>query len=139
MNNYVKSFLHRGLIFGGLGPVILGIIFFCIDASLPDFSLSGKEVLIGIISTYLLAFIHAGASIFNQIERWSIAKSLLFHFLTLYIAYVFCYAVNSWIPFDPAVILLFSAIFVLSYFIVWLTVYLIVKRTQRSLNFKITN
>ena len=139
MNGYFKNFLHRGLVFGGLGPIVLGIVFLCIDAHLPDFSLSGKEVLIGIISTYLLAFIQAGASVFNQIDRWSPAKSLLFHFVTLYLEYVLCYIVNSWIPFESMVILLFSAIFVLSYFIIWLTVYLIVKRTQRSLNFKITN
>jgi hypothetical protein len=32
MNRYVKSFLHRGLIFGGFGPIICGIIFFIISA-----------------------------------------------------------------------------------------------------------
>ena len=27
MNKYLKEFFHRGLIFGGFGPIILGIVF----------------------------------------------------------------------------------------------------------------
>ena len=137
MNGYVKSFLYRGLIFGSGGPIILGIIYAIISSSLADFSLSGKEVMIGIISTYLLAFIQAGSSVFNQIEEWSTAKSLFFHFLTIYLAYVTCYVVNSWIPFEPIVIIIFSGIFSLTYLAIWLTVYLIVRKTQAQLNSKI--
>jgi hypothetical protein len=67
---YFKAFLHRGLIFGGFGPIIVGIVFFVLSLTLEDFSLSGQEVFFAIISTYLLAFLQAGASIFNQIESW---------------------------------------------------------------------
>ena len=27
MNKYVRSFLHRGLMFGGFGPIIIGIVY----------------------------------------------------------------------------------------------------------------
>ena len=77
MNKYVKEYMHRGLIFGGFGPIILGIIYFILSKTVDGFMLSGLEVMTGIISTYLLAFVHAGASIFNQIEHWGISKSLL--------------------------------------------------------------
>lgn len=137
MSKYVKYFLHRGLIFGGFGPIILGVIYAIISYSHVDFSLSGKDVLIGIVSTYLLAFVQAGSSVFNQIEEWPLTKSLLCHFSSIYLAYVLCYIVNSWIPFDPMVIVVFSAIFAITYLIIWLTVYFIVKNTQKKLNSKI--
>ena len=137
MSKYVKHFLQRGLIFGGFGPIILGVIYAIISYSHADFSLSGKDVLIGIVSTYLLAFVQAGSSVFNQIEEWPLTKSLLCHFASIYLAYVLCYIVNSWIPFEPMVIVVFSAIFAITYLIIWLTVYFIVKSTQKKLNSKI--
>lgn len=137
MNKYLKKFLHRGLIFGGFGPMIVGIVFLILDFTVDGFSLSGREVLLAIVSIYLLAFIQAGASVFNQIEHWPIAKSLLFHFLSLYIAYSLCYVINSWIPFEPMVLVIFTAIFVIVYFVVWLTVYFSVRATQKRLNEKI--
>ena len=79
MNKYVKEFFHRGLVFSGFGPMILGIIYFILSKTVDGFMLSGLEVMTGIISTYLLAFVHAGVSIFNQIEHWGISKSLLCH------------------------------------------------------------
>lgn len=137
MNKYGKSFLHRGMIFGGFGPIVCGIVFLVLSLTLNDFSLSGKEVFLTIVSTYLLAFVHAGASIFNQIEEWSVAKSLFCHFAVLYLAYSLCYIANSWIPFEPKVILIFTAIFVALYFAIWITVYLCIKAASRKLNSKL--
>lgn len=134
MNRYLKEYLHRGLIFAGFGPVILGIIYFVLSKTLDDFSLSGGEVLLAIVSTYVLAFVHAGSSVFNQIEHWPVAKSLFCHFASLYAVYILCYCVNSWIPFEWEVIGIFTAIFVAIYFIIWFTVYFIVKTTSEKLN-----
>lgn len=134
MNKYLKEFLHRGLIFSGLGPVVLGIVFLVLSKTLDDFSLSGTEVFFGIVSTYLLAFIQAGASVFNQIENWPITKSLFCHFGLLYVAYSLCYILNSWIPFEWGVIAIFTAVFVVTYFIIWFTVYFVVKATSKKLN-----
>lgn len=134
MNKYLKEYLHRGLVFGGFGPVIVGVIYFILSKTLNNFTLSGGEVLLAIVSTYLLAFVHAGSSVFNQIEHWNIAKSLLCHFASLYLAYVICYIANSWIPFEWGVIAVFTAIFVVAYFIIWTVVYLSVKATSKKLN-----
>lgn len=120
--------------FGGFGPIILGIIYFILSKTINEFSLDGSEVLLGIVSTYLLAFVQAGVSVFNQIEHWSVPKSLFCHFGSLYAVYVFFYVVNSWIPFEWGVIGIFTAIFVVTYFIIWLTVYFVVKSTKKKLN-----
>ncbi len=132
MNKYVKDFLRRGLIFGGFGPIILGII--CAVAGLPQ---TGSQLLVSVVSIYLLAFLQAGASVFNQIEDWSIPKSMLCHFAVLYVAYVGCYLLNSWIPFDWRVLTIFTAIFMVVYLVVWLTVYVCIKLTSKRLNAKI--
>lgn len=68
MNSYAKEFLHRGLVFGGFGPIVVGIVYAILQGTVTAFTLSGAEVCLAIISTYLLAFMQAGATVFNQIE-----------------------------------------------------------------------
>ena len=138
MNEYLKNFLHRGLIFGGFGPIVAGIVFGILNIFIKDLGLSGGDILIAIVSTYLLAFIQAGATVFNQIEHWPITKSLLCHFTLLFTAYSACYMINSWIPFEPMVILIFCLIFIVTYFIVWFTVFFAIKCYTRRLNKKLT-
>ena len=137
MQNIVKKFLHRGLIFGGLGPIVAGVIYLILSYKIDNFSITGKEMFIVIISTYLLAFIHAGASVFNQIENWPIMKSLLYHFLSLYLAYILCYLMNSWIQFSFTAILIFTAAFVMIYFVIWIIVVVSIKTTERKMNQKL--
>ncbi len=137
MNKYLKSFLHRGLIFGGFGPIVAGIVYLILSLTLENFSLNGVEIFVAIISIYILAFVHAGASVFNQIESWPIAKSLLCHLATLYAAYTSCYLINSWLPFDWRVLLIFTAIFMVVYFVIWLCVFVCVKHPSKKFNSKI--
>ncbi len=138
MNKYLKSFLQRGIAFGGFGPIIAGIVFLCISFSIEDFSLTAPQVFLAILSTYMLAFVQAGASVFNQIESWPIAKSLLCHLGSIYLAYLLCYIVNSWIPFELMALLIFTLIFIVSYFSIWLTVYFITKATSKKINSKLS-
>ncbi len=134
MNKYVKEFFHRGLVFGGFGPIILGIIYMIISKVENDFSLSATEVFVAIISIYLLAFVQAGVTVFNQIEHWPLPKSLLYHFSTLYCAYISCYLLNTWIPFKKEVILIFTGIFIAVYFVVWGIVVISVKAASKKMN-----
>ena len=130
----VRDFFFRGLMFGGFGPVIAGIVYLILHLTLKDLTLTGLQVFTVIVSTYLLAFVHAGASVFNQIESWPLAKSTLCHFGLLYIAYVLCYVINSWIPFEPLVLGIFTAIFAVGYAVIWLAVYVSIRVTVKRLN-----
>jgi hypothetical protein len=130
----VKDFFLRGLLFGGFGPVVLGIVYLVLHYTLENFTLTGDEVFIAILSIYLLAFVHAGASVFNQIESWPVAKSVLCHFGLLYVAYALCYVINSWIPFEPVVLGIFTAVFAAVYGLVWLIVYTCIRATVKRLN-----
>lgn len=132
-----KEFCHRGLMFGGFGPIIMGIIYAIVERTAANFSLGGMEVLIAIVSIYLLAFVQAGTSVFHQIEKWGAAKAAFCQLGTLYLTYLACYLLNSWIPFRMSVVLAFTGIFVVGYFVIWLIAYLSVKAVSRKFNEKI--
>ena len=130
-------FLHRGIIFGGFGPVVIGIVYLILQNTVEGFSLGGDEVFLAIISTYLLAFLHAGASVFNIIEEWGLAKSFACHFAVLYIAYSICYLVNDWIPRSVGGFAFFTGIFAGFYILVWVIVMICIKATSKDLNKKL--
>ena len=130
MNKYVKEFLHRGLMFSGLGCIIAAIII----SSEPSLVHDGKTVLTAIVSTYFLAFIHAGTSVFHMVEGWSAVKSAFFQLLTLYVSYLACYLANSWLNFSMAVVGIFTAVFVAGYLLVWTIVYISVRETSKKMN-----
>lgn len=134
MNVHLKKFLHRGLVFAGFGPVVCSTVFFIISSTTEGFSLNATDLLVATLSTYILAFVHAGASVFNQIEGWSVMKSTLAHFATLYVAYTVCYLINSWISLSLAVICIYTGVFVLCYLAVWAVVMIILKITEKRLN-----
>lgn len=137
MNKYVKEFFHRGLMFGGFGPIVTAIVLLILSHKINDFSISGNQVFMAVVSTYIVAFVHAGSSIFHQIEHWSTMKGLFCQLGSLYLVYVLTYIINSWIPFEIAVILIFTAIFVFTYLVIWLIVYLCVKATSKKLSEKL--
>lgn len=136
MNKNLKEFLHRGLMFGGFGPIVLGIVFACIGFK-QTIELSGFDILLAIISTYIMAFVQAGTTIFHQMEELSPMKAALIQMVLLYIVYCGSYIINSWIPFNWIVVLIFTLIFVVTYFIIWLIVTLIVRHTTKKLNNKL--
>lgn len=138
MNYYVKEFLKRGLMFSGFGPIIAGIVYLCIEGSGVDLKLNAPTVFLAIITTYIIAFIQAGSSVFNQIESWSKAKSLFFQMTSIYVVYIGGYLINNWIPFKIEVIIIFTCVYIATYLAIWLTVYFITKNTSKKLNSKLT-
>ena len=137
MNYYVKEFLKRGLIFSGFGPIVLGIVYIIIGSTGNDLKLSGVNIFMGILTTYIIAFVQAGSSIFNQIETWPKAKSIFFQMTSIYVVYMGGYLLNNWIPFKVEVIIIFTSVFVAIYLSIWLTVYFITKNVSKKLNEKL--
>lgn len=134
MNTYVKEFLKRGLMFSGFGPIVAGIVYLCIESSGIDLNLTAGIVFLAIITTYIIAFVQAGSSVFNQIETWPKAKSLFFQMTSIYVVYMGGYLINNWIPFRIEVIIIFTSVYVTTYLTIWLTVYLITKNMTKKLN-----
>lgn len=137
MNKHLKEFFHRGMMFGGYGPIILGIIYLVLQKSIENFSLNGWQVFVAIISTYFLAFIQAGASVLNQIDTRFPLLMTGAHLSVLYFSTLGAYLINSWIPFRPEALGIFTAVFVIGYAAVWLTVCIAIKTVSKKLNRKL--
>lgn len=139
MNKYFKEFCHRGLLFSGFGPIICGLVYMIINFAGTKLELEGWQIFIAILTSYLLGFICAGSSIFEQIEEWSIFKSCAIHLSSIYLVYLFTYLVNSWIPLDWKVILIFSLSVIFGFLLIWFIGYIITSRCSKKLNRKIKN
>ena len=138
MNKNVKEYLKRGLIFGGFGPIVASIVIAIISIT-QAVDLEGWQILVAVISTYILAFVQAGSTVFNQIENWPPIKSALLQGGSIYVVYIATYLVNSWIPIKWEVILIFTAVFIAAFAIIWLLIYFITKKTTAKLNKALKN
>lgn len=139
MNINIKNFLLRGLMFSGLGPVVAGIVFLILYSANIVETMTPVQMFLSIISTYILAFVVAGASVFYQIEHWSIMKSTILHGIILYVSYILCYLFNGWIDGNLISILIFTGIFLIGYVFIWMSIYFPIKATSKKLNAKLSN
>ena len=137
MNPYVKKFLKRGMMFSGLGPIVAGITYLILDLTGTDIKLSGGDILLAIITTYVIAFVQAGSSVFGEVDTWGPVKGLIFQLLSIYLVYTVGYLVNRWIPLDYKVILIYTGIFIAVFLTVWFSIYFTVKKRTEKLNEKL--
>ena len=134
MKSKIQSFCLRGMIFGGLGPIVYSLVMLILFLLKVDTTLDGKTVFLNVVSTYLLAFICAGISIIWKEERLGLSLQILIHGLSLYICYLIVYLINNWIPKNVVILLIFTACFFVGYAIISFIVYLVEKNRAKKLN-----
>ena len=134
MKNFVSEFVRRGLIALGLGPIVLAIVYLILKQSAVIDTLTVNQVCIGIFSLSVLAFIAGGMNAIYQIERLPLMVAILIHGGVLYISYLGTYLLNNWLDFGVMPIVVFSAIFVVGYIVIWIIIYSIIKRNTEKLN-----
>lgn len=122
MKNFVKEFCKRGMMVAWGGPFILAIIYYFLQKNGVTTTLMVNEVVLGIVSSTILAFIAAGISVVNQIEKLPKPMAALIQMAVLYFDYLAVYLINGWISF--AQILLFSVIFIAGFLVIWLSIYI---------------
>ena len=93
-----------------------------------------NQVCIGIFSITALAFIAGGMNAIYQIERLPLMVAILIHGGVLYIGYLGTYLLNDWMDFGIIPIVVFTAIFVVGYIVIWALIYSIIKRNATKLN-----
>lgn len=134
MKTFWKEFLLRGLMAASGGPVVLAIIYGILGATGEVNAFTPKEVCLGILTVTLLAFIVAGMTAIYQIEQLPLPTMILLHGAALYIAYILIYLLNGWLKQQLLPIAIFTAVFVISYAIIWLIIYCVEKRKTGKLN-----
>ncbi len=135
MKSFWKRFVAVGAMYSWAGPVIIAIVWLCIHKAGAITTLTVEEVVLGILSSVVLAFIAAGISQIYYIESLPLATKTLIQCAVLYIDYLGIYLLNGWIPKQG--ILLFTLIFLAIFVTIWLTIYIITKRSTEKMNRKI--
>lgn len=134
MKAFWKEFLLRGLICAVGGPVVLAIIYGILGATETVTQLTPHEVSMGILSITLLAFIAAGMTAIYQVEKLPLPTMILLHGGALYIAYILTYLLNGWLLNQLTHILIFTAIFIAGYAVIWLIIYFVEKAKTEKIN-----
>ena len=134
MKKFVLEFLRRGFVAAGVGPIILAIVYIILQQTAAVETLSVNQVCIGIFSITALAFIAGGMNAVYQIERLPLMVAILIHGGVLYISYLGTYILNDWLDFGVIPIVIFSAVFVVGYIVIWAIIYSIIKNNTVKLN-----
>ena len=134
MKKFVLEFLRRGLIASGIGPIVLAIVYLILQQTAAVVTLSVNQVCIGIFSITALAFIAGGMNAIYQVEQLPFMAAILIHGGVLYISYLVTYLLNDWLDLGVIPIVVFSAIFVVGYIVIWAIIYSIIKRNTAKLN-----
>lgn len=132
MMKYVKDFCLRGMLFAWGGPVVLAIVWLCLQSAGVMTMISINEAALGIVSTTIMAFVAAGISIVHQIEQLPKQMAALIQMAVIYVDYLAFYLINGWITVNEIVI--FTITFLVVFAIIWLTVYFSIKRKVNHIN-----
>ena len=134
MKNFFKDFFLRGLMAAAFGPPVLAVIYWILGRTGAAESLSPSEAALGILTIELLALVVGGMSAIYRQERLPLASAILIHGGVLYAAYIVIYLVNGWLKRQILPILVFSAIFLSGYALIWAFIYLFTKHKTRKIN-----
>jgi len=137
MKRNILEFTHRGFIACGFGPLVLAVIYLVLHRQGAVDTLAVNEVCTGIFSISALAFIVGGMNIIYQNEKLPLMAAISIHGAVLYASYLITYLINGWLQRDMTPILVFTAIFVLGYIVIWAVIYFITKRNTARLNEKL--
>lgn len=137
MKKFAKEFLLRGLMAAGGGPVVLAIVYGILGATGTVNSFSPGEVCLGILTVTVLAAVVGGMSAIYQLEHLPLISAIAIHGAGLYITYILIYLLNGWLQQQLIPILIFTAIFIAGYALIWLIIYTANKAKTEQINKKL--
>ncbi len=134
MKKFVLEFLRRASVASAIGPIILAIVYLILQQTADVHTLTVNEACTGILSLTALAFIAGGMNAIYQVERLPLMTAILIHGTVLYVGYLGTYLLNDWLDFGIIPIIVFSAVFVVGYIVIWAIIYSIIRRSTAKLN-----
>ena len=134
MRKYVVEFLKRGMAFCFGGPLVLAIVYGILGLVGAVESFTVGEVVTGIFSATLLAFIAAGMTVVYTVDKLSPFSAALIHGVALYLDYILLYLFNGWLQSSLKPIMIFTICFVLGYLIIWAIVFVVTRKCTKKLN-----
>lgn len=139
MKKHILDFLKRGALAAAGGPVVLAIVYGILGETGVVQSFSPAEVCMGILTVTLMAFLAAGMTVVYSIEQLPLCWAILLHGAALYADYILIYLLNGWLKRQIVPVLVFTAVFIVGYAVIWLIVYASIKANTDRLNRKLRN
>ena len=134
MKCFLKEFCKRGLIAFGFGPIIMAIVYLALSWAGVNDTLSFAELAKQILLVSVMAFLASGVSAVYQIEKLPLPLATFIQAAVLYVDYIGVYFINGWLKNAFVPIMIFTAIFLAGFVIVWIIVYFINKYNAQKLN-----
>ena len=134
MKRHILEFIRRGMMACGLGPLVLAVLYLILQHQGLVQTIKVSDICLGIVSLSALAFIAGGMNMIYQVEHLPLMAAISIHGAVLYIAYLVTYLVNGWLERGITPLLVFSAIFILGFLLIWAGIYFITKRNTERLN-----
>ena len=133
MKKFALEFLRRGLVACGLGPIVLAVLYLVLKQHGVE-TLTVDAVCLGIFSLTALSFIAGGMNAVYQMERLPLMLAILIHGGVLYAGYLAVYLLNGWLQQGLMPLLVFTAVFVIGYLVIWVIIYSVTKQKTAKLN-----
>ena len=134
MKKHILDFFKRGLLACGGGPIVMAIVYWFLGRNGVIETLTVNEVVTSILTVSLMAFIAAGINVVYKIERLPLIFAIFIHAVVLYFDYILIYLINGWLKAQLDAIIIFTAIFFISFALIWLVIYLISVRNTQIVN-----
>ena len=134
MKRFISVFVLRGLVAMGIGPIVLAIVYSILRHAVAIDTLTVSQVCTGIFSLSALAFVAGGMNAIYQIERMPLMSAILIHGTVLYVGYLCTYLINDWLDIGMIPIIVFTAIFVVGYIVIWAIIYSMIRGKTAKLN-----
>lgn len=137
MKDFIKNFIKSGMKAAGFGPLILVIFYYFYSFTINFHTISIQNVNKNILSSLLLAFIAGGISAVFKVEKISLGLATMIDAIVIYVDYLLFYVFNNWIKLQIIPFLVFTALYIIGYLIIWLCIYHQVKIQVKQLNHKL--
>ena len=134
IRNYYKDFIMRGLVAMGFGPMVLAVVYGILDLCGVVKEIRISDLVLGVFTITALAFLAGAITQLYQIEELPLSVAITAHGVILYLGYLLIYLTNGWLKEGIIPFLIFTAIFVIGYVIVWTIIYLITKKNTEKVN-----
>lgn len=138
MRKFVGEFLHRGFVACGFGPIIWAIVIHILSKKYGVAqTIPANEVVLGILTSALLAFVAGGINAIYKIERIPLILAFFLHAVILYIDYIVIYLVNGWMKAQITILTVFTVCFFSGFAVIWAIIYFYTKKSTDRLNKKL--
>lgn len=135
MKAFWKNFFLRGSVAAWSGPVVVCIVWACLKAAGVMETMDVDAVVLGMVSSVILAFIAAGISAVHQLEQLPRALAILIHMAVLYLDYLIVYLLNGWIM--PDKLWMFTLFFAAGFALIWIVIFLVNRNAVNRMNARI--